>query len=191
MPRSLHRRSTGRRLIGLAVLVLIAATLVAFPRLQITYHRWQLERGRDYMLGLDRCWGTGEFLWTVEFDDGVDESWAVTNFNRFMRFGWIATQTRHAAHFGHHLDRLVRFGQIQHAQYQLKYLEVNTPEGDDLLRTLSHLPAIHWWISPFWADGQKVILEVWMEPSDAWAWDEFIAERDVPDYRAKFLQDGG
>jgi hypothetical protein len=32
---------------------------------------------------------------------------------------------------------------------------------------------------------------VWTEWSDAPTWDKFIAERDVPDYREKFMQDGG
>jgi len=90
--------------------------------------------------------------------------------------------------FEHHRMQLVRLGVVAERRYTIRHVTSPTAESKHLLRRLfdEPPPSIFWEANYPDPPGPQG-LTLWCWAKDATAWDEYIAARNVPDYRERFM----
>ncbi len=164
---------TRRRLLivaALATLLVCGSIAVINTRaFQVHYHGWQMQRASAQRFSKERR----------SIIDGVvvyslDDALARSDANK---------------RYEYHRQRLVELGRVAERQYTFKHVQTPTPESSHFTHLLSSGPCPNSidFESPYPDKPEPMQLTVWCHPADAKAWDDFVAEHDVSDYRDRFM----
>jgi hypothetical protein len=145
-----------------AVIVLAVFLLVRSPFFQIGYHNRQMQH----------AWKAS----MVDLDGGpiFDDSHA-----------------RSRELYEYHRQRLIELGAACELHYTMRHLQSPTEESQHFLRSLypPTAPELIDFSSPHPPTVEPMKLTIWCFIEHADACDRFVAERDLPDYRSRFMED--
>ena len=91
--------------------------------------------------------------------------------------------------YEYHRQKLVELGSVAERQYNFKHVQKPTSESYHFTHLLLSglCPNQIDFESPYPAKPEPMHLTVWCDPAEAPAWDDFVAEHDVSDYRDRFM----
>ncbi len=160
-------------LVTVAVLCGATILLVGSPAARVRYHEWRMQAGWDRHMRQTPAPASGGLV-GYSIEDGYEA-------------------------YEHHRDRLVELGAVVRRTFVFDHLHAVGPETRDFYRWLlrSGPPAVDWHgtaIAPPSATPaatptppSPLELTVWMRTNQIGAWEAMFAERDVPDYAARFM----
>ncbi len=172
---------TRRRSLILAALAIvlvgigIGIVIINSKASQVRYHEWRMQRARQQMCVPSQP-SAGNVL-SVLFAYVLGEGNTLEAFKRY----------------DYHRQKLVELGSVARLHYNFKHVLVPTSESRHLTRLLvsGHCPNCVDFESPYPDKPEPVRLTVWCHPADTVAWNNFIAEHDVADYRGRFMSATG
>ncbi|MEN6406436.1 MAG: hypothetical protein ABFC77_08190 [Thermoguttaceae bacterium] len=162
-----RRRISVKILISLATLMVVGGIVVVKHRVfQLQYYKWQMERAQRQAY------------------DGQK-----TTENGFV----VAHVPREAEErYEYYRQKLVELGSITERHYVFQHLWVPSDDSKHFSKLLvsGRCPNHVDFLSPYPDKPELTHLTVWCWATDASAWDHFVAEHDVADYRERFLARG-
>jgi hypothetical protein len=167
-----HPPASSKRtvLILIALLCLGILTTTGFilwqtPTVRIAYHDWRMQHN-----------------WDKTFEEPSGESGGLTYYD---------TDTTYAV-YQRHRQKLIELGAVEEIQYTFEHIQTATEEGSHLTRHIVNPDCEPHRIDmrgSYSTEPAPLNLTVWCYTEHAEAWRRFIEERDVPDYRARFMPD--
>jgi hypothetical protein len=147
-------------LISLATLVVTSGILIANSRaLQLHYYKWQMQRA-----------------WRQAYDGP-----------KTTDSGFIVAHVSSEAQkrYEYYRQKLIELRGIVERHYVFRHLRVPTDDSKHFSKLLvsGRCPNHVDFSSPYPDKPEPLQLTVWCWPTDASAWDHFVAEHDVADYR--------
>ena len=159
-----HPVMLGGVLVALATLLICGGIVVFNLRaFQVRYHRWQMQRAWHQAYSAPTT--TDDGFVVAHVDGEADER------------------------YEYHRQKLLELRDIVKRHYSFRHLRVPTDASEHFSRLLvsGRCPNHIDFSSPYPDQPEPMQLTVWCSPTDAHAWDDFVAEHDIPDYFKRFM----